>query len=162
MAHIADHLSVKELGRHARTRARLYQAVWLLAQGQTVSEVAVVISFVSRWLEQQAHRDNQSGPNTLGGRRGHNGTSGRLLTYELLDRLRTRLEMPPPHGGPGTTTKIAAWMAQDLALLRFIRNGLGTRCRRSASRSRRCVPRSRWPPALKSRPLSKKMRRPPR
>ncbi|GJE10068.1 hypothetical protein [Methylobacterium longum] len=38
MAHIADHLSVEELGRRARTSAdacaaRHYQAIWLLAQG---------------------------------------------------------------------------------------------------------------------------------
>ena len=45
MAHIAEHLSVEELGRQARTSAdacaaRHYQAIWLLAQGRTVAEVA--------------------------------------------------------------------------------------------------------------------------
>lgn len=67
MAQIAEHLSVEELGRRARTSAdacaaRHYQAIWLLAQGQTVAEVAAVTGFVSRWLEQLARRYNQFGP----------------------------------------------------------------------------------------------------
>ncbi|MCJ2032845.1 winged helix-turn-helix domain-containing protein [Methylobacterium sp. J-068] len=121
MAHIADHLSVEELGRRARTSAdacaaRHYQAIWLLAQGQTVPDVAAVTGFVSRWLEQLARRYNQFGPDTLGDRRRRNGATARLLTPELLDRLRTRLETPPPDGGAWTTTKIATWMAADLGL----------------------------------------------
>jgi transposase len=122
MAHIADHLSIEELGRRARTAqdaclARHYQVVWLLAQGQTVSQVAAVTGFVPRWLEQLASRYNQGGPDALGDRRRRNGASARLLTPELLERLRRRLETPPPDGGAWTTIKIAAWMAQDLGLL---------------------------------------------
>jgi len=50
MAHIADHLSVEELGRRARSSAeacaaRHYQAIWLLAQGQPVPAVAAVTGF---------------------------------------------------------------------------------------------------------------------
>lgn len=121
MAHIAEHLSVEELGRRARTSedacsARHYQAIWLLAQGQTVAEVATVTGFVSRWLEQLARRYNQFGPDALGDRRHRNGAPARLLTPELLDRLRTRLETPPLDGGTWTTPKIAAWMAQELGL----------------------------------------------
>ena len=122
MAHIADHLSVEELGRRARTSedgcaARHYQAIWLLAQGQTVPEVATVTGFVPRWLEQLARRYNEFGPDALGDRRRRNGATARLLTPELLDRLRTRLETPPPDGGTWTTIKIAVWMAQDLGLV---------------------------------------------
>lgn len=122
MAHIADHLSVAELGRRARASAdacagRHYQAIWLLAQGQPVSAVAVVTGFGTRWLEQLAQRYNQFGPDALGDRRQRNGAAPRLLTPELLDRLRTRLETPPPDGGVWTTIKIAAWMAQDLGLV---------------------------------------------
>jgi transposase len=122
MAHIADHLSVEELGQRARTSAdacagRHYQAIWLLAQGQPVSAVAAVTGFVPRWLEQLASRYNQFGPDALGDRRRRNGAPARLVTPELLDRLRTRLETPPPDGGVWTTIKIAAWMAQDLGLV---------------------------------------------
>lgn len=80
-------------------------------------EVAAVTGFVSRWLEQLARRYNQFGPDALGDRRHRNGATARLLTPALLDRLRTRLETPPPDGGTWTTTKIAAWMAQDLGLV---------------------------------------------
>ncbi|GLS61584.1 hypothetical protein GCM10007887_43140 [Methylobacterium haplocladii] len=122
MAHIADHLSVEELGRRHRTSsdacaARHYHAIWLLAQGRRMSEVAALTGFVTRWLEQLASRYNQFGPDALGDRRRHNGTTARLLTPELLDRLRTRLEMPPPDGGVWNTIKIATWMAQDLGLV---------------------------------------------
>jgi transposase len=122
MAHIADHLSVEELGRRARTSAdacaaRHYQAIWLLAQGQPVSATAAVTGFVPRWLEQLASRYNQFGPEALGDRRRRNGARARLLTPELLGRLRRRLETPPPDGGVWTTTKIAVWMAQDLGLV---------------------------------------------
>jgi len=57
------------------------------------------------------------GPDALGDRRRGNGAPARLVTPELLDRLRTRLETPPPDGGVWTTIKVAAWMAQDLGLV---------------------------------------------
>ena len=121
MAPIAEHLSVEELGRQARTHrsacaARHYQATWVLAQGQTVAEVAAVTGFVSRWLEQLARRYNAFGPDALGDRRSSNGANARLLTPELLDRLRMRLETPPSDGGARNTTPIAAFMAQELGL----------------------------------------------
>ena len=122
MAHIADHLSVEERGRRARSSAeacaaRHYQAIWLLAQGQPVPAVAAVTGFVPRWLEQLARRYNQFGPDALGDRRRRNGAPARLGTPALLNRLRTRLETPPPDGGAWTTTKVAAFMAQDLGLV---------------------------------------------
>lgn len=96
MAHIADHLSVEELGRRARTSAdacaaRHDQAIWLLAQGQPVSATAADTGFVPRWLEQLASRYNQFGPEALGDRRRRNGARARLLTPELLpDRASNR------------------------------------------------------------------------
>ncbi len=36
----------------AATAARHYQAIWLLAKGHTVPEVAEMTSFETRWLEQ--------------------------------------------------------------------------------------------------------------
>ncbi|NEU15139.1 helix-turn-helix domain-containing protein [Methylobacterium sp. BTF04] len=122
MAHIVDHLSVAELGRRARTgddacAGRHYQAIWLLAQGKPLAEVAAATGFVQRWLEQLASRYNQFGPDALGDRRRRNGTAPRLLTPELLDKLRTRLAEPPSDGGTWSTPKIAAWMAAELGLV---------------------------------------------
>ncbi len=53
MAHIVEHLSVEELEARYRaaqdaTEARHLQAIWLLAQGRTVLEVAEVLAFVPR------------------------------------------------------------------------------------------------------------------
>lgn len=122
MAYIADHLSVEELGRRARRSeeacaARHYQAIWLLAQGKPLAEVARTTGFVQRWLEQLARRYNQFGPDALGDRRRRNGAPARLLTRELLDGLHARLATPPPDGGVWTTPKIAVWMAQELGLV---------------------------------------------
>ncbi len=61
MARIVEHLPVDELEvryRTARdvTEARHHQAIWLLAQGRTVLELAEVLAFVPRWVEQLARR----------------------------------------------------------------------------------------------------------
>ena len=55
MAHVADHLSIEELEQRYRAcedvcEARHYQAIWLLAQGHTIVEVAGLTSFVPRWM----------------------------------------------------------------------------------------------------------------
>lgn len=122
MAHIAHHLSVAELGRRARTSddacaARHYQAIWLLAQGKPLAEVAATTGFVQRWLEQLVSRYNQFGPDALGDRRRRTGTAPRLLTPDLVDNLRVHLAGPPPDGGTWSTPKIAAWMAAELGLV---------------------------------------------
>ena len=64
---IVEHLSVAELGRRYRaardvTEARHTQAVWLLAQGRTVLDVAGVLAFTPRWVEELAARYNARGP----------------------------------------------------------------------------------------------------
>jgi hypothetical protein len=74
MARIVDHLPVEELearyrASHDATQARHLQAIWLLAQGRTVLEVAEVLALVPRWVTQLAARYNASGPEALGDRR---------------------------------------------------------------------------------------------
>ena len=72
MAHIVEHLPVEELERRYRaaqdaTEARHTQAVWLLAQGRAVLDVAGVLAFAPRWVEALAARYNAHGPDALGG-----------------------------------------------------------------------------------------------
>jgi hypothetical protein len=72
MTRIVEHLSVADLERRYRaardvTEARHTQAVWLLAQGRTVLDVAGVLAFAPRWVEQLAARYNAHGPAVLGG-----------------------------------------------------------------------------------------------
>jgi transposase len=121
MARIVEHLPVEELEvryRAARdvTEARHLQAIWLLAQGRTVLEVAEVLAFVPRWVEQLAQRYNTSGPEALGDRRRRNGRTASLLTPGVLAALAERLKEPPEDGGLWSGPKVAAWMARHLGL----------------------------------------------
>ncbi len=119
MARIVDHLPVEELearyrASHDATEARHLQAIWLLAQGRTVLEVAEVLALVPRWVTQLAARYNAVGPEALGDQRRHNGRTASLLTPELLAALAERLKRPPEDGGLWSGPKVAAWMARHL------------------------------------------------
>ena len=123
MARIVGHLPVEELEARYRaardaTEARHFQAIWLLAQGRTFLEVAEVLAFVPRWVEQLAARYNASGPEALGDRRRRNGRPASLLTPELLAALTKRLQEPPDDGGLWSGPKVAGWMARHLGLAR--------------------------------------------
>jgi hypothetical protein len=82
MTRIVEHLSVEELEwryRAARevTEARHTQAIWLLAQGRTVLDVAGVLAFAPRWVEQLAARHDAHGRGVLGDQRRRHGRAAR-------------------------------------------------------------------------------------
>jgi transposase len=119
MTRIVEHLPVTELERRYRaardvTEARHTQAVWLLAQGRTVLDVAGVLAFTPRWVEELAARYNARGPEALGDRRRRNGRAASVLTPALLAALSERLRTPPEDGGRWTGPKVALWMARYL------------------------------------------------
>jgi len=121
MAQVVGHLSVEDLEagfRSARdpTATRHFQVIWLLARGHTIADVAAVTSFVPRWIEQLLARYNAHGPEALGDLRRRNGGVPSVLRPALLERLRARLEAPPPDGGLWTGPKVARWMAGELGL----------------------------------------------
>lgn len=121
MARIVEHLPVEELEARYRaaetvTEARHYQAIWLLAQGRTFLEVAEVLAFVPRWVEQLARRYNATGPGALGDRRRGNGRAASLLTQDLLAALAERVKALPEDGGVWSGPKVATWMACHLGL----------------------------------------------
>src|SRR4051812_49872566 len=116
MAEVAGHLSVAELGERFRVAAdtrsaRHVQAIWLLAKGHEVAEVAATTAFGVRWVEKLLARYNAGGPDALGDLRRRNGTRATILKPELLDKLRLRLAGPPADGGLWTSRKVAAWVA---------------------------------------------------
>jgi len=123
MAHVADHLSVSALEQQYRsctdvTAARHFQAIWLLAKGHHIAEVAATVSYARRWVERLLARYNAQGLQALGDLRCRNGRSPSVLKPDLLDKLKARLREPPPDGGLWTSPKVAAWMASELGLTR--------------------------------------------
>jgi transposase len=121
MARIVEHLPVEELEARYRaardaTEVRHLQAIWLLAQGRTVLEVAEVLAFVPRWVEQLVQRYNAFGPEALGDQRRRNGRGATLLTEAVLSALAERVAAPPEDGGVWSGPKVAAWMAAHLGL----------------------------------------------
>ena len=121
MARIVGHRPVAELEARYRaargaTEARHFQAIWLLAQGRTFLEVAGVLAFVPRWVEELAARYNAAGPEALGDQRRRNGRAATLLTEAVLSALAKRVRTPPEDGGVWSGPKVAAWIAAHLGL----------------------------------------------
>src|ERR687894_653979 len=104
MARIVGHLPVAELEARYRaardaTEARHFQAIWLLAQGRTVLEVAEVLAFVPRWVTQPAARPDACGPEALGDRRRRGGSAGRPRRRGRGMRAPRRPSSGPPSRG---------------------------------------------------------------
>jgi len=121
MARLIEHLPVAELEARYRaardaTEARHLQAIWLLGQGRTFLEVAEVLAFVPRWVEELAARYNAVGPEALGDQRRRNGRAASLLREDVLAALAERVRTPPDDGGLWSGAKVAAWMARRLGL----------------------------------------------
>jgi transposase len=121
MARIVDHLPLEELEARYRaardaTEARHHRAIWLLAQGRTFLEVAEVLAFVPRWVEEPAARYNAFGPEALGDQRRRNGRAASLLTEAVLAALAERVRRPPEDGGLWSGPKVADWIARHLGL----------------------------------------------
>jgi hypothetical protein len=110
MVCIVEHLSIEDLERRYRaaedaTEVRHTQTIWLLAQGRSVLDVAGVLAFAPRWVEQLAARYNAHGPEALGDQRRRNGRAASVLTPALLAALAERLRAPPDDGGRWTGAK---------------------------------------------------------
>ena len=121
MTTIAAHVSVEALReRYVSSadvmEARHFQTIWLLAKGHSVGDVSEMTSFGRRWIEQLVARYNAEGPDALGDLRRRNGAPARVLTPEVLAKLRVRLQEAPDDGGLWTSVKVAAFLARELGL----------------------------------------------
>jgi transposase len=117
MATIKPHLSIMELeARYEAAAAPIakshFHALWLLASGYQVSEVAQLLSFSTRWVNILVKRYNEGGPERLGDQRANNGAEPTILTTAALAALKERITSPPDDGGMWTGPKIALWLAR--------------------------------------------------
>jgi hypothetical protein len=79
MTAIKPHLSASDLEHRYKTASESiakshFHALWLLARGYSIDQVAELLSFSTRWLRILIKRYNEGGPERLGDQRAHNGT----------------------------------------------------------------------------------------
>ena len=116
MASIAQHLSTAELEARFKTASdpvakSHFHALWLLSNGYEKDEVAEVLSFSTRWVQELLKRYNEGGPDQLGDQRVNNGTEPKILTPQALAALKERIKIPPEDGGVWSGPKVALWLA---------------------------------------------------
>jgi transposase len=116
MTAIKSHLSTTELEHRNKSASEAiakshFHALWLLARGYSIDQVAGLLSFSTRWVRILIDRYNEGGPDRLGDQRAHNGTEPKILTPAALAALQERLKSPPDDGGQWTGPKIARWLA---------------------------------------------------
>lgn len=121
MAKIEGHLSVKELEERYKTASEAiakshFHAIWLLALGQSVEQVAKLLSLSTRWVKALVRRYNAGGPERLGDRRVENGAKPTLLTPDALAALKERIKTPPDDGGLWSGPKVARFLAKHHGL----------------------------------------------
>jgi transposase len=115
----AAHLSTAELGQRYRAarqpieRSHL-QIVWLVSQGRSEREVALVTGHGRRWIAEIARRHNTAGPAGLGDRRNRNAGAKSLLDEQDKAALDAALAAPPADGGLWTGPNCPSWMAARL------------------------------------------------
>jgi transposase len=117
MTALVSHMSAAELEARYETAAdpvakSHFHAIWLLARDYSISEVAAILSFSTRWVRLLIKCYNEHGPDSLGDRREGNGTAPTILTPEALGALKERLKTPPDDGGLWTGPKVARWLAR--------------------------------------------------
>lgn len=114
IAHLAlDELAARYRHAHDPVERSHFQIVWLLAQGQTRSEVAAVTGYSQRWIGELVRRYNQAGPTARGDRRHANPGGQPILTAEQQARRWAALHGPAPAGGLWTGPKVAAWIEAE-------------------------------------------------
>ncbi len=99
--------------RDGRRRSHL-QVIWLLLQGNPVSEVARVTGFSARWINLLIDRWNAAGLTGLGDRRRHNKGARPLLDDKGVAALDAALRAAPADGGVWSGRQVSAWMSDYL------------------------------------------------
>lgn len=90
---VTDHLSVEELGDRFRQSKDVverghYQIIWLLAQGRSTEEVALVTGYSRDWVYKLVRHYNQDGAAAIGDKRHQNQGAPTLLDDVQQVRIR--------------------------------------------------------------------------
>jgi transposase len=112
---LAPHLTVEEFGQRYKqaptpAAARRYQALWLIAQGQTAKAAAALVGLSDKWVRALVHRYNALGDAGLTDRRTQHPGQSPLLTPAQQQALAQALQAQPAEGGVWTGRKVAAWI----------------------------------------------------
>lgn len=117
---LEPHLAVDELARRYRAAKEphersWWQILWLLARGQTATQIAQSTGYSAYWIGQVAKRYNVGGPAAMVNRQHtHSRRTPPLLTPAQQEELRRALLGPAPAGGLWTGPAVAAWMSERL------------------------------------------------
>lgn len=113
------HLSCEELRARYRStkdpieRAR-FQALWLLASGQSREEVARLMGYTAEWVRRIVVRYNASGPQGMSDGRHQNRGHVPLLSVQQCAELERLLEGSAADGTPWSGPKVAHWMSEQV------------------------------------------------
>jgi transposase len=112
---IKVHLSIESIEMRYRkakdpVERSHWHIIWLLAQGKTTKEIALVTGYGLIWIRTLAHRYNDEGPQGLGDRRHGNPGGTFILSPEQQAQLQQALDEPPADGGLWTGPKVASWI----------------------------------------------------
>lgn len=112
-------LTTEELHNRYRSAANPverthWHILWLMKEGHTPDEVAVMLGYTARWIRTLVQRYNRGGEQALRDHRRLQKGAPPLLSPEQQKELDQALDQPPADGGLWSGPKVAAWMAQRL------------------------------------------------
>jgi transposase len=89
-----------------------WHAIWLLATGHSIPEVAQTLGYSTRWVRDTLHRYNKGEP--MADARHHNPGQPPLLPPQLQEAFRQALLQPHPRDGVWTIRNAAEWLSERL------------------------------------------------
>jgi transposase len=115
---LANHLSAEELKqRYLRAsdakEARRWQALWLLAQGNSTKHAAAVVGIARATALRIVTRYNARGAQGDLDQRRENAGRPPKLTHDQEGKLVAALRGPAPDGGLWTGPKVAEWIHKE-------------------------------------------------
>jgi transposase len=116
---VTTELTTEELHDRYRSAANPverthWHILWLMKEGHTSDEVAVMLGYTARWIRTIVQRWNRGGEQAILDHRRMQKGAPPLLRTEQQKELDQALDQPPADGGLWSGPKVAAWMAERL------------------------------------------------